>query len=298
MVSRHSAFYSPLIATIAGGFLDKEGLSGSYAVVPKGSGTPAEVAAGRVDVGQAAVASSWGPLDRGEEPPVVHFAQINRCDGFFVAARQADSAFSWDKLRGARFLYVHGGQPEIMLRYGLHKMGVDLSDVPGISKPTTPEMMDAFRGGEGDYFHEQGAYPQQLAHEGVAHVVASVGEAVGPIAFSSLVARRDWLATDDARRFTAAYTAARRWVHTADRRRWRGRRPSSFRTWRWKRSRKRSVPTSGSRHGPATSRLSRHSTKPPSMPSSTAAAAARATRTSGWSWRRRPSDARPPRDLP
>ena len=216
MVSRHSAFYSPLIATIAGGFLKKEGLSGTYAVVPRGSGTPAEVAAGRVDVGQAAVASSWAPLDRGEEPPVAHFAQINRCDGFFVASREADSSFTWDKLRGGRFMYVHGGQPEIMLRYGLHRMGVDLNDVPGISKPTTPEMMEAFRNGEGDYFHEQGAYPQQLAHEGVAHVAASVGEAVGPVAFSSLVARRDWLSSDDARRFTAAYTAARRWVHTAD----------------------------------------------------------------------------------
>ena len=216
MVSRHSAFYSPLIATIAGGFLEKEGLNGTYAVVPKGSGTPAEVGAGRVDVGQAAVASSWGPLDRGEEPSVVHFAQINRCDGFFIASREADSSFTWDKLRGRRFMYVHGGQPEIMLRYGLHKMGVDLGEVPDISKPTTPEMLDAFRNGEGDYFHEQGAYPQQLAHEGVAHVVASVGEAVGPVAFSSLVARREWLSTDDARRFTAAYTAARRWVHTAD----------------------------------------------------------------------------------
>ena len=216
MVSRHSAFYSPLIATIAGGFLEKEGLNGTYAVVPKGSGTPAEVGAGRVDVGQAAVASSWGPLDRGEEPSVVHFAQINRCDGFFIASREADSSFTWDKLRGRRFMYVHGGQPEIMLRYGLHKMGVDLGDVPDISKPTTPEMLDAFRNGEGDYFHEQGAYPQQLAHEGVAHVVASVGEAVGPVAFSSLVARREWLSTDDARRVTAAYTAARRWVHTAD----------------------------------------------------------------------------------
>lgn len=216
MVSRHSAFYSPLIATIAGGFLEKEGLSGRYAIVPKGSGTPTEVGAGRVDVGQAAVASSWGSLDRGEEPPVAHFAQINRCDGFFIASRQADSSFTWDKLPGGRFMYVHGGQPEIMLRYGLHKMGVDLTDVPGISKPTTPEMMDAFRNGEGDYFHEQGAYPQQLVHEGVAHVVASVGEAVGPIAFSSLVARRDWLSTDDARRFTAAYTAARHWVHTAE----------------------------------------------------------------------------------
>ena len=65
MVSRHSAFYSPLIATIAGGFLEKEGLSGTYAVVPSGSGTPAEVGAGRVDVGQAAVASSWGAAGPG-----------------------------------------------------------------------------------------------------------------------------------------------------------------------------------------------------------------------------------------
>ena len=216
MVSRHSAFYSPLIATIAGGFLEKEGLSGTYAVVPKGSGTPAEVDAGRVEVGQAAVASSWGRWIAARSRPWAHFAQINRCDGFFVASREPDSSFTWDKLRGGRFMYVHGGQPEIMLRYGLHKMGVDLSDVPDISKPSTPEMMDAFRNGEGGYFHEQGAYPQQLAHEGVAHVVASVGEAVGPVAFSSLVARRDWLSTDDARRFTAAYTAARRWVHTAD----------------------------------------------------------------------------------
>ena len=148
---------------------------------------------------------------------MVHFAQINRCDGFFIASRQPDGSFTWDKLRSGRFMYVHGGQPEIMLRYGLHKMGVDLSDVPDISKPTTPEMMDAFRNGEGDYFHEQGAYPQQLAHEGVARTSSRrSARRSAPFAFSSLVARPDWLATDDARRFTAAYTAARRWVHTAD----------------------------------------------------------------------------------
>ena len=216
IVSRHSAFYSPLISTIAGGFLEKEGLSGMYAVTPAGSASPLEVAEGRADVGQAAVSASWGPLDKGAKPPVSHFAQINRYDGFLIAARQPDPEFSWKKLLAGRVMYVYGAQPEAMLRYGLFRKGVNLDEVNGIDKPTTPEMMDSFRAGEGDYFHEQGAYPQQLQHEGVANIVASVGEAVGPVAFSSLIARHEWLDTDDARRFTAAYRASRAWVNTAD----------------------------------------------------------------------------------
>ncbi len=216
MVSRHSAFYSPLIAAIAGGFLAREGLSGSYSVAPHGSTTPAEIAGGRADVGQAAVSASWAPLDRGEKPPVSHFAQINRYDGFFIAARRPDPDFTWKKLLDGRVTYVHGGQPEAMLRYALHKQGVDLDQVHGIHKPTTPEMMESFRSGEGDYFHEQGAYPQQLEREGVASIVASVGEVIGPVAFSSLAAKDDWLQSDDARRFTAAYRASREWVNTSD----------------------------------------------------------------------------------
>jgi len=36
MVARHSAFYSPLIGTIAAGFLRKEGFEATYAVLPAG----------------------------------------------------------------------------------------------------------------------------------------------------------------------------------------------------------------------------------------------------------------------
>ena len=88
-------------------------------------------------------------------------------------------------------LYVHGGQPEAMLRYGLHRVGIDLSDIEGIESPGGDEMMEQWRNGEGDYFHEQGAFPQQLEHEGIGHIVGSIGEIVGPTAFSSLVARWD-----------------------------------------------------------------------------------------------------------
>jgi NitT/TauT family transport system substrate-binding protein len=216
MSSRHSAFYSPLIATIAGGFLEKEGLTGTYRTVDAGTLADAEVASGRVDVGQFAVAGSWFALSQGRKPAVANFAQINRFDGFIIAAREPDADFDWSKLRGGKFLHVHGGQPEVMLRYGLHRQGIDLGELDDIDSPGGDEMMRQWRDGQGDFFHEQGAFPQQLEIEGIGHIVASVGEAVGPTAFSSLVCRWDWLDSDEARRFTAAYRAAREWVNTTD----------------------------------------------------------------------------------
>ena len=216
MVFRHSAFYTPLIAAIAGGFLKKEGLASSYSVLPSGASIMAEVASGRVDVAQAAVSLSWNDIEKGQKPLIAQFAQINTRDGFFIAAREPDSEFNWSKLKSGQFMHVHGGQPEVMLRFAAHKMGVDLDNVARIEIPSTEEMMNAWRGGMGDYFHEQGAYPQQLEHEGCAHIVAAVGDAVGPVAFSSLICRWEWLETEEARRFTHAYRMARKWACTAE----------------------------------------------------------------------------------
>jgi NitT/TauT family transport system substrate-binding protein len=216
MVSRHSAFYSPVIALLAKGFLGKEGLSGTYQVLSAGASIAEEVASGHIEVGQAAVSLSWRDLEKAEKPSVAQFAQINTFDGFFIAAREPDSNFTWDKLKNGKFMYVHGGQPEAMLRYGAFKMGLDLDEVQGVNKPTTKDMVDSWRKREGDFFHEQGSYPQQLEHEGCAHIVASVGDAVGPVAFSSLICRWEWLETDEAKRFSNAYRASREWVNTSD----------------------------------------------------------------------------------
>ena len=215
MVSRHSAFYSPLIGGIAGGFFAQEGFEPSYAVVPAGRTVAELIAAGEIDVAQSAVSASWPFLERGEPAPLVHFAQINQRDGFFIAARSPDPAFAWSKLTAGQLMFVHGGQPQAMLAYMLHKHGVDLAHVQGINAGSTQSMMAAFRAGQGDTFHEQGPYPQQLEHEGVAYVVASVGEALGPVAFSSVAASRAWLAGADAPRFMRAYRKARQWVSTA-----------------------------------------------------------------------------------
>ena len=215
MASRHSAFYSPLLGAIAGGFLQEEGFEPVYTPLPPGKTVAQLLVTGEIDVAQSAVSASWGPLEQGQLPPTVHFAQINARDGFLIASRQPDAAFSWEKLLSGPFMFVHGGQPQAMLAYAMHKRGGDLTKVQAVNAGASETMMAAWRTGQGEYFHEQGPYPQQIEHEGMAHIVASVGEVLGPVAFSSLTATRTWLQTPEARRFMRAYSRAREWVRTA-----------------------------------------------------------------------------------
>jgi len=215
MVSRHSAFYSPLLAAITNGFFKDEGFEPTYAVAPTGRTVAQYIASGDIDVAQSAVSASWTALEQGREPPLVHFAQINQRDGFLIAARAPGSNFQWDKLLSGRFMFVHRGQPEAMLAYAMHLRGVELSKAKGLDGGGTEQMLSAFRAGEGDWFHEQAPYPQQLEYEGVAQVVASVGEVIGPVAFSSVAASSEWLKRPEAKRFMRAYRKARAWVSSA-----------------------------------------------------------------------------------
>jgi NitT/TauT family transport system substrate-binding protein len=209
--TRFSAFYSPLIATIAGGFLRDEGLTPRHSIAPLGKSAIEGVAAGTVHVCQSAPSQGFGPLEKGQTPPAVHFAQINEMDGFFLTGRAPDPGFSWDKLEGKRVLVAHGGQPLAMFKYACHTRGLDFAAIQAMNVPSD-QMDAAFRRGEGDYIHQQGPAPQQLEHDRVGHVVASVGQAIGPLAFSSLAATRAWLQTDLARRFMRAYRKARAWL--------------------------------------------------------------------------------------
>ncbi len=205
MALRHSAFYSPLLLTIAGGHLRAEGLEPGYAVATPERSVPGSIAAGSCDVAQSAVATSFAALERDESIDIVHFAQINGRDGFFLVGRQADPDFRWEKLRGRRVLVDHFFQPLAMFRYALHRAGLALDDIDAVNAGDVDAIERAFREGHGDYVHLQGPAPQQLERDGVGHVVAALGDAIGPVAFSSLCARRDWLATDAARAFMRAY---------------------------------------------------------------------------------------------
>ena len=208
MALRHSAFYTPLLVTISGGFLKAEGLQADYSVATPQRTVPDSLRDGSIHLAQSAVATSFFDLEQDKPIDLVHFAQINRLDGFFLAGRSPEPDFDWKGLEGKAVLVDHLFQPLAMLRYALDKLGVDESRVSIIDAGSVDEMDRSFREGRGDYIHQQGPYPQQLERDAVGHVVASVGQVVGPVAFSSLCATREWLETDMARAFTNAFRQA------------------------------------------------------------------------------------------
>ena len=210
--TRFSAFYSPLIATMAGGFLEQEGLGAKHSVSPPGKSAIAGLIDGSVHVAQSAPSQGLTALEQGKQPPALHFAQINEKDGFFLTGRSPDPAFSWDKLKGKKVIVDHGGQPLAMFKYACFKKGLDFKAIEAIDAGATDKMIAAFRSGTGDFIHLQGPAPQQLEHDKAGHIVASLADAIGPCAFSSLAATREWLATDMAKRFMRAYRKARAWL--------------------------------------------------------------------------------------
>jgi NitT/TauT family transport system substrate-binding protein len=208
MALRHSAFYTPLLITISGGFLKTEGLEADYRVATPERTVTDSLRSGEADLSQSAVATSFADLEQGKAIDILHFAQINRLDGFLLASREPEPEFDWKKLEGKEVLVDHLFQPLAMFRYALHKLGVNESQVTITDIGGVEEIDRAFREGRGDYVHQQGPFPQQLEKDSLGYVVASVGDVVGPVAFSSLCATREWLATDMAKAFLRAYRQA------------------------------------------------------------------------------------------
>ena len=210
-----SAFYSPLISAMSGGFLKAEGLDPEWSVSPPGVSAIAALQDGSAHVVQSALSQAFTALNSGETPPAVHFAQGNEMDGFFLTAREPDPAFSWKALEGAEVVMFKGGQPLAMFKYACHRAGIDFDRIRPVCPGGAAEIDQAFRRGQGQYVQQQGPYPQQLQADGVGHVVAQVGRQIGPCGFSSLAATRDWLRTDMAKAFTRAYRKTRRYMNEA-----------------------------------------------------------------------------------
>ena len=207
-----SAFYSPLIATMSGGFLKAEGLDPDWSVAPPGASALDALKNGSAHVVQSALSQGFASLNKAETPPAVHFAQINEMDGFFLTGRAADPAFTWEKLEGAEVVMFESGQPNAMFRYACHKAGIDYAKIKPICPGGAAAIDKAFREGKGQYVHQQGPYPQQLQADGVGHVVAQVGPKIGQCGFSSLAATREWLKTGMARAFMRAYRKTRAYM--------------------------------------------------------------------------------------
>ncbi|MDP3062136.1 MAG: ABC transporter substrate-binding protein [Chloroflexota bacterium] len=214
--SVHSIFYAPLLATVACGFLEVEGLSATISVVPKGQDGFQLLREGSIHVMQSAPSASLTRLEKGEGDVPMHIAAINDRDGFYVVGRKPVERFSWKTLEGASLIpSAFALQPTASLRFCLSEQGVSWERIKIVQGPTSmEEAEELFRKGTGDYVHLQNPNAERLVNEGAGYYVASVGASLGPIAFSSVIATRRFLSQQPemALAFMRAYYKSQKWV--------------------------------------------------------------------------------------
>ena len=214
VVAFHSIFYAPLPVAILGGHFAAEGLEVDPETPALAAGTVGALQSGAADVSLSGIMRSFDLADRGEAAPI-HFAAVNDRNGFFLLSRQAQPSFGWSDLIG-RTVISFGGAPTpwLCMQSVLRRHGVDPARVTFLRGLSTEDAVAAFRARKGDFIEHGPPVVDQLLADRTGHLVASMGDATGPVPFSSFMATRETLTRDRERmvRFVRGLARALRWM--------------------------------------------------------------------------------------
>ena len=209
-----SIFYAPQFVTLYGGHFAAEGLNVEVRTSTAAVTTTSALIDGTAQVSLGGVMRSLDLADRGG-PRLVHFAEVNSRNGFFLLSRTPRPAFAWPDLIGRTVLsFAEAPTPWQCMLTVLRRHRVDPARVRIERTRPVAEAIAAFRAGHGDFLETGQPSTELLIAEGAAYLVASMGEATGPLPFSSymttpaaLADRRDMLT-----RFTRALSRAQQWL--------------------------------------------------------------------------------------
>jgi NitT/TauT family transport system substrate-binding protein len=212
-----SIFYTPQFVTLYGGHFAAEGLDVDLRTSTPAVTTTSALIDGTAQVSLGGVMRSLDLADR-DGPRLVHFAEVNSRNGFFLLSREPRPAFRWSDLAGRTVLsFAEAPTPWQCMLTVLRRHGVDPARVRFERERPVAEAVAAFRAGHGDFLETGQPFTETLLAEGTAHLAASMGEATGPLPFSSYMTTTAALAERRAllERFTRALFRAQRWLAQA-----------------------------------------------------------------------------------
>ena len=220
METWRSIFYTPIYVSVAGGFLEREGLDVAFSTCPPQFPHPlSALHHDAADIVQSGIMRSIIASDWGAETVPLHFAKINSRDGFFILGRRPQDNFDWESLRGARVIPVgFSPMPWASFQYALRRHGLEPSDLDLRTGLSLGNAEAAFRAGEAEYVHVAEPVVQQLIADGAGHLLTALGPENGHLAYSSFAATHRFLAQrgDTAARFTVGFSRALHWLSSAE----------------------------------------------------------------------------------
>jgi NitT/TauT family transport system substrate-binding protein len=211
----HTPFYAPLAAGVALGHFAEQGLDViSTPAAVFGKATIPALLDGDIQISLGGLMRSFELADQAGRV-VVHFAEVCSRSGFFLLSREPRPGFRWGDLVGRTVLsFAEAPTPWQCLLTVLRRNGVDPTRVRIERHRPTSEAVAAFRAGEGDFLEQPQPVVERLLAEGAAHLVASMGEATGPVPFTSYMTTPGFLERepDVVLRFTRAVFRTQRWL--------------------------------------------------------------------------------------
>ena len=218
----HSIFYAPQYAAIELGYFQEEGIDLTLVNGAGADKVMTAMLAGDADIGFMGSEASIYTYVQGAEDYAVNFAQLTQRAGNFLVARQPDSDFTWQKLKGSRVLGGRaGGMPQMVFEYILKKNGIDpKADLTMDQSIQFGLTAAAFTSDQSDYTVEFEPFATGLELEGNGYVVASLGTDSGYVPYTAYCAKKSYLAMhpDLIQRFTSALQKGMNYVnfHTAE----------------------------------------------------------------------------------
>ncbi|MCY4367392.1 MAG: ABC transporter substrate-binding protein [Chloroflexi bacterium] len=219
METFRTVFYTPIYITVAGGFLESEGLDVNFQTCPPQFPHPlSTLNHGAADIVQSGIMRSIIASDWGAEVVPRHFAEINSRDGFFVVGRQPADGLQWSDFTGSTIIPVgFSPMPWASFQYALRNNGVALEGLNLMQGLGLNEAVEAFQAGRADFIHLPEPATEQLLADGVGHLAVALGKVNGHIAYSSFAATSAFLngRPDVVHRFVAGYSRALVWLASA-----------------------------------------------------------------------------------
>jgi NitT/TauT family transport system substrate-binding protein len=209
-----SLFYAPQFVAMHGGHFAREGLDVSARAAAGGVSSAEALLAGEAEISLGGLMRSLDLADRGRGL-LPHFAEVNSRNGFFLLSRAPRPRFGWADLAGATVIgFAEAPTPWQCLLAVLRREGVDPARVTIRRDLPVARAVAAFRAGEADFLEQGQPAVEQLLAAGEAHLVASMGEATGPVPFSSYMATPRFLREEreTVLRFTGGLYRAQAWM--------------------------------------------------------------------------------------
>ncbi|GFZ84067.1 putative binding protein YtlA [Compostibacillus humi] len=215
-----SVFYTPMYVAIEHGFFEEEGLEVDLQTTWGGDTTMTTLLSGGADIALVGAETSIYVYAQDSKDYAINFAQLTQTDGTFLVAKEEIPDFTWDDVRGSKFLGQRvGGMPQMVGEFVLKKHGIDPhQDLELDQSVDFANIPSAFASGDYEFVQLFEPTASVFELEGTGHIVASFGEESGTVPYTVFMTKQSFLDDEEetVMKFTKAIYKAQQWVQEQD----------------------------------------------------------------------------------